>query len=80
MASKPKCSVHVELDMIVEMRDRTKLAADVFRPGDPEIGEPVSDPMPVLLERTPYEKRENLQRPGNSTPLHPDRSRGEGIK
>src|SRR4051794_38453548 len=41
----------IEFDVPAEMRDRTVLRADVFRPGDGD------SPRPVLLIRTPYGKR-----------------------
>ena len=64
MVSEPEYGVHVDLDVMVEMRDGVRLATDIFRPSDPETGEPVPEPMPVLLDRTPYDKRGNLQRHG----------------
>ncbi|WP_423751003.1 CocE/NonD family hydrolase [Salinirarus marinus] len=44
-------------DRMVEMRDGTRLATDVYRPADPETGDPISEPRPALLVRTPYDKR-----------------------
>ena len=64
MVSTPEYNVHVDLDVMVEMRDGTRLATDVFRPADPETGDPLDEPVPALLERTPYDKRGNLQRHG----------------
>jgi putative CocE/NonD family hydrolase len=46
------------------MRDGTALAADVFRPADPATGEPLTEPKPALLDRTPYNKRGRLERHG----------------
>ncbi|MDP6823595.1 MAG: CocE/NonD family hydrolase [Dehalococcoidia bacterium] len=40
----------IELNVAIEMRDGVTLHADVYRPG----GE---DPCPVILQRTPYDKR-----------------------
>ena len=43
-------------DVMTPMRDGVRLAADVYRPA--LEGAPVVDPLPVLLERTPYGKQE----------------------
>ena len=43
-------------DVLVPTRDGVRLAADVYRPT--QDGTPVADPLPVLLERTPYGKRD----------------------
>ncbi|MFC6838117.1 CocE/NonD family hydrolase [Halomarina ordinaria] len=64
MVSTPEYDVRVDLDVMVEMRDGTELATDVFRPVDPATGDPLSEPVPALLDRTPYDKRSNLQRHG----------------
>lgn len=49
MATDPQASVLVDRDVMVEMRDGTALATDVYRPvGDGRH--------PVLLQRTPYGK------------------------
>ena len=64
MATQPEYGVHAELNVTAEMRDGTRLATDVFRPADPESGEPVDDPKPALLDRTPYGKRGRLERHG----------------
>jgi len=64
MASEQGYGVHAELNVPVEMRDGTQLATDVFRPADPDTGEPIADPKPALLDRTPYNKRGRLQRHG----------------
>jgi putative CocE/NonD family hydrolase len=57
MASDPRYDVHADLNVTVPMRDGTRLATDVYRPADPETGEPIAEPKPVLLDRTPYGKR-----------------------
>ncbi|MBM3523838.1 MAG: CocE/NonD family hydrolase [Alphaproteobacteria bacterium] len=57
--------VVVESDVMVAMRDGTRLATDVFRPAD------ARGPLPALLERTPYGRRETCRHE------HPARSRGE---
>src|SRR5215472_4745576 len=41
-------------DIMIAMRDGTKLATDIYRPG--RSGVAVSDRLPVLLQRTPYNK------------------------
>ena len=43
-------------DVMTPMRDGTLLSSDVYRPG--KDGMAIADPLPVLLERTPYGKRE----------------------
>ena len=57
MVSEPAYDVSAELNVMVPMRDGVRLATDVYRPRDPETGEPVEEPLPVLLDRTPYGKR-----------------------
>lgn len=57
MVSDPEYDVAVHFDRMVAMRDGTRLATDVYRPAD-ETGQPVDDPMPALLVRTPYDKRD----------------------
>ena len=64
MDSEPTYAVHADLDVMIETRDGTKLATDVFRPADPDTGEPIDEPKPVLLDRTPYGKRGRLERHG----------------
>ena len=46
--------VLAERDFMMPMRDGVRLATDIYRPTDG--GEIVSDPLPVLLQRTPYDK------------------------
>jgi putative CocE/NonD family hydrolase len=46
--------VVVERDVMVPMRDGVRLATDIYRPA--REGRPVSDKLPVLLQRTPYGK------------------------
>lgn len=46
--------VHVTRDVMVTMRDGVRLATDIYRPA--LDGEPLQTPLPVLLERTPYDK------------------------
>jgi len=55
-ASQPEHGVTVHQDVMVDTRDGTSLATDIYRPADPS-GEPVDEPLPALLVRTPYDKR-----------------------
>jgi uncharacterized protein len=64
MHSNGKYGVQATFDVMVEARDGTELATDIYRPTDPNTGDPIDDAMPALLERTPYDKRGNLQRHG----------------
>jgi putative CocE/NonD family hydrolase len=57
MVSAADHGVAVEFDHEVEARDGVALATDVYRPADPETGDPLEDPRPALLLRTPYDKR-----------------------
>ena len=50
----PYEAVQVEENLMLPMRDGVRLATDVYRPG--RDGEPVDEPFPVLLHRTPYNK------------------------
>lgn len=54
-AFQPPDDVHVTRDVMVTMRDGVRLAIDIYRPAI--AGEPTHAPLPVLLERTPYDKR-----------------------
>ena len=53
--SKSEYGVMVLEDVAVPMRDGVGLATDVYFPADG--GKPVEGPLPVILERTPYNKR-----------------------
>ena len=53
---KSSNSVIVERDIMVPMRDSVYLATDLYFPA--HNGNPVKDPLPVLLHRTPYNKVE----------------------
>ena len=64
MASDPEYAVAAELNVRIETRDGVDLATDVYRPADPETGEPIDEPKPVLLDRTPYGKRGRMERHG----------------
>jgi len=64
MASDPEYAVTAEPDVMVEMRDGVEPATDIYRPADPDTGEPIDDPKPVLLDRTPYGKRGRMERHG----------------
>ncbi len=59
--------VHITRSVLIAMRDGVHLAADIYRPS--ESGQPVADPLPVLLERTPYDKRGT--NPGERTVREP---------
>jgi uncharacterized protein len=48
--------VTVERDVMVEMRDGVRLATDIYRPI--RNGRPIDEPLPVIMERTPYGKSE----------------------
>lgn len=54
--SDPAYSVHAELDVRIETRDGVGLSTDIYRPADPETNEPIEEPRPVILDRTPYDK------------------------
>ena len=56
MASGAEYAVHAELDVRIETRDGVELSTDVYRPADPDTGNPIEDPRPVILDRTPYDK------------------------
>ena len=57
MASHPSYGVTVQHDRPVETRDGVDLATDVYRPAEEASGEPIDEPAPALLVRTPYDKR-----------------------
>ncbi|WP_238392220.1 CocE/NonD family hydrolase [Halorussus amylolyticus] len=57
-ASNSEYAVAARMDVTVAMRDGVRLAVDIYRPADPETGDPIEDPKPALLERTPYDKRD----------------------
>ncbi len=64
MPTADSFAVHAALNVRVPMRDGVELATDIYRPADPETGEPVDDPKPVLVDRTPYGKRGRMERHG----------------
>ena len=64
MPADPAYAVHAELNVSVETRDGVSLATDIYRPADPETGDPIEDPKPALLDRTPYGKRGRMERHG----------------
>ena len=41
-------------NLMLPMRDGVRLATDIYRPT--RIGAPIDDPLPILLQRTPYDK------------------------
>ncbi|MYH94324.1 MAG: CocE/NonD family hydrolase, partial [Acidimicrobiaceae bacterium] len=57
----PGLPVTVERDVPATMRDGTVLRADVYRPADQP-----ADGNPVLLARSPYDKRINVSTFGNA--------------
>jgi putative CocE/NonD family hydrolase len=46
--------VVVERNVMIPMRDGVRLATDIFRPAT--AGEPVAEPLPLVLTRSPYNK------------------------
>jgi putative CocE/NonD family hydrolase len=64
MPTSGSYAVHAELNVRVPMRDGVELATDIYRPADPNTGDPIDDPKPVLLDRTPYGKRGRMERHG----------------
>jgi putative CocE/NonD family hydrolase len=54
--SDQRYSVHAELNVMVEARDGVGLATDIYRPADPDTQDPIDEPRPVILDRTPYDK------------------------
>jgi uncharacterized protein len=61
MVTNPEYGVTVQHDVLMETRDGTKLATDIYRPSNQETHKPINEPKPALLVRTPYDKR-NRQR------------------
>lgn len=53
-AEAPYDVVLAERDFMMPMRDGVRLATDIYRPTD--SGKIVTEPLPVLLQRTPYDK------------------------
>jgi len=49
--------VEIQSDIMVPVRDGTRLATDVYRPA--RDGQPVAERFPVILTRTPYNKNGN---------------------
>lgn len=54
MDATPESNLIIERDVMVQMRDQVKLATDVYYPQ----GQASSEALPVLLERTPYDKQD----------------------
>lgn len=46
--------IHIARNVMIRMRDGVHLATDIYRPA--KGGVPISGKLPVLLERTPYDK------------------------
>jgi putative CocE/NonD family hydrolase len=59
--SAPDYAVCTEFNVMVEMDEGPRLATDVYRPADPDTREPIEEPKPALLERTPYSKRDHYR-------------------
>ncbi|PKB65741.1 MAG: hypothetical protein BZY82_07550, partial [SAR202 cluster bacterium Io17-Chloro-G3] len=53
--SQPEYEVIVMEDVMIPVRGRVRLATDIYRPA--LNGEFLPEPLPVILERTPYNKR-----------------------
>ncbi|MDA0994835.1 MAG: CocE/NonD family hydrolase [Proteobacteria bacterium] len=53
-AQAPYGDIHVEENLMIPMRDGVRLATDIYRPL--VNGIPLADKLPVLLQRTPYDK------------------------
>ena len=53
--SQPEYDVIVMEDVMVPARDGVRLATDIYRPA--KDGDLVREPLPVILQRTPYNKR-----------------------
>ncbi len=49
-------SVVTRHDVMIPMRDETKLATDIYLPANPDTGRETGNQFPVLLVRTPYDK------------------------
>ncbi len=54
MNTTPGSNLTITRDVMVQMRDQLKLATDVYYPSSKAS----SEPLPVLLERTPYDKQD----------------------
>ena len=63
----PGMPVTIERDVPAIMRDGTVLRADVYRPSSPDAVAS-QDGLPVLLARSPYDKRVNVSTFGNTHP------------
>ncbi|SDQ90483.1 CocE/NonD family hydrolase [Virgibacillus salinus] len=48
--------IAVEHNVPITMSDGVTLLADVYRPANPETGEPADEEFPVILAQTPYKK------------------------
>ncbi|MGH9319003.1 MAG: CocE/NonD family hydrolase, partial [Vicinamibacteria bacterium] len=49
-----EAAVVLEKDVMIPMRDGVRLATDIYRPA--QEGKPLEEKLPVLLQRTPYDK------------------------
>lgn len=65
MSDPKKFKVIVEKDVMIPMRDGIHLAADIYHPSiESKI---VENPLPALIERTPYGKRDPILRTARAT-------------
>lgn len=69
--SQPDYDIIIMEDVMIPMRDGVQLATDIYRPA--KHGDFVPGPLPIILERTPYDKRSNFPRfdvnPNTGEPL-----------
>lgn len=56
-AGAERYDVGIDRSVAIEMRDGTKLYADVYYPVDPDTGERARGSFPVVMNMTPYGKR-----------------------
>ena len=61
--SAPEYEVQIEENVRVPMRDGVRLAADILFPG--KDGVRMTEPLAVILERTPYDKSNPVRRASN---------------
>ena len=64
MTERLEYGVCARLDVPIQARDGTRLATDIYYPADPKTGDPIDEAFPVLLDRTPYNKRGRTERHG----------------
>ena len=64
-ASSDSYDVVIEEDVMVPMRDGVEMATDIFLPA--QEGHPLSQKVPTLLYRTPYDKNDNERAMGEGS-------------